>query len=294
MNKLGFIATSILVVLAFLSATFFVVDQRQFGVVFQLGEIKKVVTEPGLDWKIPLVQNVSYIDKRLLTLESTDAEPTLTAEKQRVVIDWYVRWRISEPQQYIRNVGLNESAGALQLNRVVRNSFQQEINKRTLNELLSTRREELMEDVRREVMRAVSGADKPWGMDVVDVRITRVDYAESITASVYQRMETERKRVANELRSTGFAEGEKIRADADRQREVILADAYKQAQSVKGEGDAKAASLYGDAFGKDPSFAQFYRSLEAYKASFTGKSDVMVLDPSSEFFRTMRGGGASK
>ena len=292
MNKLGFIGTTILVVLAFLSATFFVVDQRQFGVVFQLGEIKKVVTEPGLDWKIPLVQNVSYIDKRLLTLESSDAEPTLTAEKQRVVIDWYVRWRISEPQQYIRNVGLNESAGALQLNRVVRNSFQQEINKRTLNELLSTRREQLMEDVKREVLLAVAGAEKPWGMDVVDVRITRVDYAESITASVYQRMETERKRVANELRSTGFAEGEKIRADADRQREVILADAYKLAQTVKGEGDAKAAGLYGDAFGKDPSFAQFYRSLAAYKASFNGKSDVMVVDPSSEFFKAMRGSGA--
>jgi modulator of FtsH protease HflC len=294
MNKLGFIATTILVVLAFLSATFFVVDQRQFGVVFQLGEIKKVVTEPGLDWKIPVVQNVSYIDKRLLTLESSDTEPTLTAEKQRVVIDWYVRWRISEPQQYIRNVGLNESAGALQLNRVVRNSFQQEVNKRTLNELLSSRREELMEDVKREVLRAVSGAEKPWGMDVVDVRITRVDYAESITASVYQRMETERKRVANELRSTGFAEGEKIRADADRQREVILADAYKQAQAVKGEGDAKAASLYGEAFGRDPAFAQFYRSLEAYKASFAGKSDVMVLDPSSEFFKAMRGGSSAK
>ncbi|MFP8777841.1 protease modulator HflC [Hydrogenophaga sp. RWCD_12] len=292
MNKLGFIATTILVALAMLSSTFFVVDQRQFGVVFQLGEIKKVVTEPGLDWKIPLVQNVSYIDKRLLTLESSDTEPTLTAEKQRVVIDWYVRWRISQPQQYIRNVGLNESAGALQLNRVVRNSFQQEVNKRTLNELLTNRREELMEDVKREVLRAVAGADKPWGMDVVDVRITRVDYAESVTGEVYRRMEAERKRVANELRSTGFAEGEKIRADAERQREVILADAYKQAQTVKGEGDAKAASLYGEAFGKDPSFAQFYRSLQAYKASFAGKSDVMVLDPSSEFFKAMRGNAA--
>ena len=294
MNKLGFIATSILVALAFLSATFFVVDQRQFGVVFQLGEIKKVVTEPGLGWKIPLVQNVSYIDKRLLTLESSDTEPTLTAEKQRVVIDWYVRWRISEPQQYIRNVGLNESAGALQLNRVVRNSFQQEVNKRTLNELLSTRREQLMEDVKREVLLAVKGAEQPWGMDVVDVRITRVDYAESITASVYQRMETERKRVANELRSTGFAEGEKIRADADRQREVILAEAYKQAQTIKGEADAKAAGLYGEAVGRDPAFAQFYRSLEAYKASFAGKSDVMVIDPSSDFFKAMRSSNVAR
>lgn len=293
MNKLGFIVTTILMALAMLSATFFVVDQRQFGVVYQFGEIKKVVTEPGLDWKIPLVQRVSYIDKRLLTLESSDTEPTLTAEKQRVVIDWYVRWRISQPQQYIRNVGLNESAGALQLNRVVRNSFQQEINKRTLNELLSTRREELMGDVKREVLRAVAGAEKPWGMDVIDVRITRVDYAESITASVYQRMETERKRVANELRSTGFAEGEKIRADADRQREVILADAYKQAQSIKGEADARAAALYGEAFGKDPSFAQFYRSLQAYRTSFGGKSDVLVLDPSSEFFKAMRSSGSA-
>ena len=292
MNRIGFIVVSILVVLSFLGSTFFVVDQRQFGVVIQLGEIKKVVTEPGLGWKIPLIQDVSYIDKRLLTLESSDTEPTLTAEKQRVVIDWYVRWRISEPQQYIRNVGVSESAGALQLNRVVRNSFQQEINKRTLNQLLSTEREQLMEDVKQEVLKAVKGAEKAWGMDVVDVRITRVDYAESITTSVYQRMETERKRVANELRSTGFAEGEKIRADADRQREVILADAYRQAQTIKGEGDAKAAGLYGEAFGRDPAFAQFYRSLDAYKASFSGKSDVMVVDPSSDFFRTMRGGAA--
>ena len=293
MNRVGFIASTLLVVLALMSSMLFVVDQRQFGVLYALGQIKEVITEPGLNFKLPPpFQNVSYIDKRLLTLDSSDTEPMLTAEKQRVVIDWYVRGRISEPTEYIRNVGLDESAGAMQLNRVVRNSFQQEVNKRTLNELLSTRREELMEDVKREVLRAVSGADKPWGMDVVDVRITRVDYAESITASVYQRMETERKRVANELRSTGFAEGEKIRADADRQREVILADAYKQAQSVKGEGDAKAAGLYGDAFGRDPAFAQFYRSLEAYKASFAGKSEVMVLDPSSEFFKTMRGGAA--
>ena len=187
-----------------------------------------VITEPGLNFKLPPpFQNVSYIDKRLLTLESTDTEPTLTAEKQRVVIDWYVRWRISDPSAYIRNVGLDERAGALQLNRVVRNSFQQEVNKRTVNELLSTRREELMADVKREVLAAVRSADKPWGMDVVDVRITRVDYAETITKSVYDRMEAERKRVANELRSTGSADGEKIRADADRQREVILAEAYR-------------------------------------------------------------------
>lgn len=294
MNKLGFVLTSLLVALAIVSSMLFVVDQRQFGVVYQLGEIKKVITEPGLNFKLPVIQNVSYIDKRLLTLESTDSEPTLTAEKQRVVIDWYVRWRISEPQQYIRNVGLNESAGVVQLNRVVRNSFQQEVNKRTVSELLSTRREELMEDVKRQVLAAVRGTDKPWGMDIVDVRITRVDYAQSITKSVYDRMEAERKRVANELRATGFAEGEKIRADADRQREVIVANALRDAQKVKGEGDGTAAGIYAAAFGRDASFAKFYRSLEAYKNSFASKSDVLVVDPSSDFFKAMRGSDAAK
>ena len=291
MNKVGFIASSLLVLLALASSMFFVVDQRQFGVVYALGQIKDVVTEPGLHFKLPPpFQNVSYIDKRLLTLDSTDVEPIYTAEKQRVVIDWYVRWRISQPSEYIRNVGIDERAGANQLNRVVRNAFQEEINKYTLKDLLSQKREALMADVKREVLEKVKGA-RPLGMDVVDVRITRVDYVEAITESVYRRMEAERKRVANELRSTGAAEGEKIRADADRQREVTIANAYREAQKVKGEGDAEAAKTYGEAFGKDPQFAQFYRSLDAYKASFNKKSDVMVLDPSSEFFKTMRGAG---
>ena len=292
MNRIGFVISTILVVLALASSTLFVVDQRQFGVVYALGQIKEVITEPGLNWKLPPpFQNVSYIDKRLLTLESADTEPMLTAEKQRVVIDWYVRWRISEPTEYIRNVGLNESAGANQLNRVVRNASQEEINKRTVKELLSLKREALMVDVKREVLEIVKG-EKPWGIDVVDVRITRADYVDTITESVYRRMEAERKRVANELRSTGGAEGEKIRADADRQREVTLANAYRDAQKIKGEGDAEAARLYADAFGKDPQFAQFYQSIEAYKASFNKKSDVMVLDPSSDFFKAMRGSGA--
>ena len=293
MNRIGLIFSSLFVLLALASSTLFVVDQRQFGVVYALGQIKEVITEPGLNWKLPPpFQNVSYIDKRLLTLDSTDAEPMLTAEKQRVVIDWYVRWRISEPTEYIRNVGLNEGAGASQLNRVVRNAFQEEINKRTVKELLSLKREDLMADVKAEVLDKVRGA-KPWGVDVVDVRITRVDYVEAITESVYRRMEAERKRVANELRSTGAAEGEKIRADADRQREVTIANAYRDAQKIKGEGDAEAAKIYAEAFNRDPQFAQFYRSLEAYKSSFANKSDVMVLDPgSSEFFKVFRNGGS--
>jgi membrane protease subunit HflC len=294
MNRIGFIISSILVLLVLASSTLFVVDQRQFGVVYALGQIKEVITEPGLNIKLPPpFQNVSYIDKRLLTLDSVDTEPMLTAEKQRVVIDWYVRWRITDPSEYIRNVGLDESAGANQLNRVVRNAFQEEINRRTVKELLATKREQLMADVKREVLEVVKGA-KPWGVDIVDVRITRADYVDAITESVYRRMEAERKRVANELRSTGGAEGEKIRADADRQREVTIANAYRDAQKIKGEGDAEAARIYAEAFGRDPQFAQFYRSLEAYKQSFNKKSDVMVLDPSSEFFKAMQGSGAGK
>jgi membrane protease subunit HflC len=292
MNRIGFIVSTLLVALALLSSMLFVVDQRQFGVVYAFGQIKDVIVQPGLNFKLPPpFQNVSYLDKRLLTLDSVDTEPMLTAEKQRVVIDWYVRWRISDPLQYIRNVGLDETAGANQLNRVVRNAFQEEINRRTVRELLSVKREQVVADVKREVLEVVKGA-KPWGVDVVDVRITRADYVDAITESVYRRMEAERKRVANELRSTGAAEGEKIRADADRQREVVVANAYRDAQKIKGEGDALAAATYAEAFGRDPSFAQFYRSLEAYKNSFNKKSDVMVLDPNgSEFFRTFRNGG---
>ena len=290
MNRIGFFISSLLVALALLSSMLFVVDQRQFGVVYALGQIKEVITEPGLNFKLPPpFQNVSYIDKRLLMLDSTDTEPMLTAEKQRVVIDWYVRWRIADPLEYIRNVGLDETAGANQLNRVVRNAFQEEVNKHTVKELLSSKRDAVMNDVRREVLKVVKG-DKPWGVDVVDVRVTRVDYVDAITESVYRRMEAERKRVANELRSTGGAEGEKIRADADRQREITVANAYREAQQIKGEGDAEAARTYAEAFGKDPQFAQFYRSLDAYKATLNKKSDVVVVDPStSEFFRIFRG-----
>jgi len=291
MNRIGLIASTVLVLLALSSSMLFVVDQRQFGVVYALGQIRQVIIEPGLHFKLPPpFQNVSYIDKRLLTLESMDPEPMLTAEKQRMVIDWFVRWRVTDPSQYIRSVGLDEQAGALQLNRVIRNAFQEEINRRSVREILSTRREDIMAEVRREAQEVVSGA-RPWGIEVVDVRITRADYVDAITESVYRRMQAERNRVANELRSTGAAEGEKIRADADRQREVAVANAYRDAQRLRGEGDARATAIYGEAFGRDPQFAQFYRSLEAYRASFSRRSDVLVLDPANtEFFRAYRGG----
>lgn len=293
MNRIGFVIASVLLALLVLSSTVFIVDQRQFGVVYTLGEIRKVITQPGLHFKLPPpFQNVSFMDKRLLMLDSVDAEPMLTAEKQRVVIDWYVRWRITDPQLYIRNVGTTEMAGASQLSRIIRDSFQEQINKRTVRELLSTQRESLMADVKKEITERVS-AGSAWGVDIADVRITRVDYVEAITDAVYRRMQAERVRVANELRSTGAAEGEKIRADADRQRDVAVAQAYRDAQAIKGEGDAQANQVYAGAFGKDPQFAAFYRSLDAYRQSFSTKNDVMVIDGSSDFFRAMRSPAAA-
>ena len=292
MNRIGFIATSLLVLLALMSSMLFVVDQRQFGVVYALGQIKDVITEPGLNFKLPPpFQDVKYLDKRLLTLESTDTEPLYTAEKQRLVIDWYLRWRITKPSEYIRALGVDEAAGASKLSQEVRNAFSEEIGKRTVRELISTKREELMSEVKREVLEKVRARN--WGIEVVDVRMTRADYVDTITESVYRRMEAERKRVANDQRSTGAAEGEKIRADADRQREVTIANAYRDAQKIKGDGDAEASRVYAEAFGRDPQFAQFYRSLDAYKASFNKKSDVMVVDQSSEFFKAFRGSGAT-
>lgn len=291
-NRVMAIGTGIAVLLFTALSLLFVVDQRQFGVVYTMGQIKRVITEPGLYVKLPPpIQNVRYLDKRLLTLDSQDNETMLTAEKQRLVIDWYVRWRISEPQAYIRNVGIDEYAGSRQLNRVVRNAFQEEINKYTVKELLSSKRETLMQNVKAEVLAAVAG-EKPWGIDIVDVRITRADYSDSITESVYNRMKAERERVANELRSTGTAEGEKIRAEADRQRDITVAAAYREAQRIKGEGDAEATRVYGESFGKNPQFANFYRSLEAYRQSFDKKSDVLVIDPANtEFFKGLRQGG---
>ena len=290
MNKAGFLVIFFLIALLLLGSSAFVVDQRQFGVVYRFGQIQenKVITEPGLHWKAPLIEDVRSIDKRLRTLTSSaNAEPLLTAEKQRVIIDWYVRWRITDPRTFIRTIG-DEGAGETQLNRAVRNAFQVEINRRTLRELISTRRETLMADVLREVTQAVQGA-KPWGIDIVDVRITRADYTEKITDTVYERMRSERQLVATETRSSGKAEGEQIKADADRQRTITLADAAREAQKVRGDGDAQAARIYAQAFGKDPQFAEFYRSLGAYRDSLGKPGDVLVIDPAaSDFFRILR------
>jgi membrane protease subunit HflC len=290
MNKIGLIGSSVLLALMLAASTLFIVDQRQVAVVYALGEIKEVITEPGLKAKLPPpFQNVVFLDKRVQTLDSPETRPIFTAEKKSLVIDWLIKWRINEPRQFIRNNGTDLRNLETRLSPVVQAAFNEEVTRRTVRGVLSDEREKVMNDVRSRL----ADEAKSFGIEILDVRIKRVDFVADITDAVYRRMQSERQQVANELRSQGAAEAEKIRADADRQREVIVAEAYRDAQKVKGEGDAKASALYADAFGRDPQFAQFYRSLEAYRASFRSKSDVMVVDPGSDFFRAMRGGGAA-
>ena len=228
-----------------------------------------------------------FLDRRIQTLDSPESRPIFTAEKKSLIIDWLVKWRIREPRQFIRNNGTDIRVLENRLSPVVQAAFNEEVTKRNVGGVLATEREKVMNDVKKRLADEAAS----FGIEILDVRIKRVDFVANITDSVYRRMESERKQVANELRSQGQAEGEKIRADADRQREVIIAEAYRDAQKIKGEGDAQASVLYGEAFGKDAQFAQFYRSLEAYKATFAKKSDLMVMDPSSDFFKALRSSG---
>jgi membrane protease subunit HflC len=285
MNRIGFYVAGTLVVLMILFSTLFIVDQRQYAVIYALGEIKEVVTQPGLKFKLPPpFQNVVFLDRRIQTLDSPESRPIFTAEKKSLVIDWLVKWQITDARQFIRNNGVDMRNLETRLSPIVQAAFNEEVTRRTVRAVLSAERDKVMQDVRN---RLVDEA-KAFGIQIVDVRIKRVDFSPNITESIYRRMESERKRVANELRSTGAAEGEKIRADADRQREVIVAEAYRDAQKVQGEGDARASAIFAEAFGRDPQFAAFYRSLSAYRSAFRSKSDVMVVDPSSDFFRSMR------
>ena len=274
-------------VLVILSMSIFVVDQRQSAIVFQLGEVIHVKSDPGLGFKVPLLQNVRYFDSRILTLDAGEPERFITAEKKNVLVDSFVKWRIVDVKQYYVSVGGDEARARNRLLQTVNSSMREEFGKRTINEVVSGARDKIME-----VLRTKANNDaKKIGVEVLDVRLKRVDFPLEISESVYRRMDAERKRVANELRASGAAEGEKIKADADRQREVILAEAYRTAQKTKGEGDAKASALYASAFGRNPEFYSFYRSLEAYKQSFKNKSDVMVLDPSSAFFKYLKSSG---
>ncbi|MBU1264642.1 MAG: protease modulator HflC [Gammaproteobacteria bacterium] len=281
---LGFILIALIALLVVLSASMFTVDQRQNALVFQLGEVVSVKTKPGLYFKLPLVQNVRYFDTRILTMDSADPERFITSEKKNVLVDSFIKWRVIDARQFYVSVGGDERRAQIRLNQTVNDGLRAEFGRRTINAVVSGSREEIMS-----IIRAKADQDaRTIGVQVVDVRIKRVDLPEAVSENVYRRMEAERKQVANELRSTGAAEAEKIRADADKQKDVIVAEAYRDAQGVKGEGDAKAASVYAAAYGKNAEFYAFYRSMQAYRESFASKSDVMVLDPSADFFKYMK------
>ncbi|WP_074634126.1 protease modulator HflC [Nitrosospira multiformis] len=271
------------------SSSLYIVDQRQQAILFQLGEVVDVKTSPGLYFKIPLAQNVRYFDSRILTMDTAEPERFITSEKKNVLVDLFVKWRIVDVKQYYVSVRGDEILAQTRLSQTVNSSLRDEFGNRTVHDVVSGERDKIME-----IMRQKADADaRKIGVEVVDVRLKRVDLPQEVSESVYRRMEAERKRVANELRSTGAAESEKIRADADRQREVILAEAYRQAQEVKGAGDAKASAIYAEAFQPNPEFYAFYRSLEAYKQSFKNKGDMMVLEPNSEFFKYLKNSGRS-
>ena len=288
MNRLVSIFVAGFIGLMILSSTVFVVDQRRFAIVFALGEVREVISEPGLHFKLPPpFQNVLYLDKRILTLDTPDADRFITAEKKNILVDAFIKWRITEPRLYYVSFGGDETRARDRMSQIVKAALNDEITKRTVREVISGERGKVMESIQAKVVAEA----KQIGVQIVDVRLKRVDYVEQINNSVYERMKAERTRVANELRSTGSAESEKIRADADRQRTVILAEAFRDAEKIKGEGDAKASAIYADSFGKSPEFYKFYRSLEAYRASFRAKGDVMVIDANSEFFKYFKNPG---
>ena len=286
-HGISFVGTALSVVLVVLGLSIFTVDQRQHAIIFQLGEVKEVITEPGLYFKWPLIQNVRYFDKRILTMDSNEPERFITSDKKNVLVDSFVKWRITDPQLYYVSVAGDEARARTRLSQTVNAGLREEFGKRTVHDVVSGERDKIMEQMRE---KADLDARK-IGVQIVDVRVKRVDLPTEVSESVYRRMEAERKRVANELRSEGSAEAEKIRADADRQREVIVAEAYRDAQKTKGEGDAKAASTYAAAFNQNPEFYAFYRSLEAYRNSFKGRSDVIVVEPNSDFFKYMKSVG---
>lgn len=281
-NRLIAAAVGFVALIYILSSSIFVVDQRKFAVVFAFGSIVRVIENPGIQLKLPApFESVRFFDRRILTIDNPEAERFITAEKKNLLVDSYVKWRIVDPRKFFISFKGDERLAQDRLTQLVRSALNEEFTKRTVRELISDQREEVMQGIRKKVADDASDI----GVEIVDVRLKRVDLLAEISDSVYRRMEAERKRVANELRSMGAAESDKIRANAERQRDTILAEAYRDAQKIKGAGDAKATALYAEAFGRDPQFAQFYQSLEAYRSSFKDKKDVMVVEPTGEFFK---------
>jgi len=263
------------------AGSLFTVDQRQFAMVFQFGEVVGIVKEPGIHFKIPLMQNVRFFDRRIQTIDPEAPEQFNTREKKNVLVDSFVKWQVVDVERFYKSVGGNETVAVQRLRQTINHGLRAEFGQKSVADVVSGQRDQVMEDVRK---KANLDAQK-IGMEILDVRLKRVDFPDKISASVFERMNSERRTVASQLRSEGAAEAERIRADADRQREVLLAEAYRKAQTMKGEGDAKAAAIYAQAYGKNPEFYAFWRSMDAYKQTMRNKNDVLVLDPSSEFFR---------
>ncbi|HEY6722308.1 MAG TPA: protease modulator HflC [Burkholderiales bacterium] len=286
-NRVGIVIAGVVGVILIVGLSAFTVDQRQRAIVFQLGEIKDLIEEPGLHFKWPLIQNVKLFDTRILTWDDPEPQRFITVENKPVLVDAFVKWRIVDVKKYYVSVAGDEVAAGRRINQTVNGLLREEFGKRTVHDVVSGKRDDIMNTVREKVDQDVSGL----GIHVVDVRLKRVDLPQEVSVDVYRRMESERKRVASELRSNGFAEAEKIRADADKQREVIIAQAYRDAQRTQGEGDARAAAIYARAYSENPEFYSFYRSLEAYRAAFKNKSDVLILDPNSEFFKHFKNPG---
>jgi len=276
-----------LVVLLVLMMSVYLVDPRKAAVKFQLGEVVAVETQPGLYFLVPGFQNVRLFDTRIQTLEARDPQTFLTSENRNVLVDSYVKWKVVDVRLYYVSVGGDAIRAEQRIGQTVNEALRGEFARRTVHEVVSGQRDQIMSVVTERVDRDLRGI----GVGIVDVRLKRVDFVPEISSDVYRRMESERKRVANELRATGQAEGEKIKADADRQKQVIVAEAYRDAQKIKGEGDAIASKTYADAYQRNPEFYSFYRSLDAYKNSLRNKSDVMILDPSSDFFKYLKSPG---
>lgn len=271
------------------SMSFFIVGQRELAVKFRLGEFERADYKPGIHWKIPFINNVRKFDRRILTLDAPP-ERYLTLEKKNVIVDSFIKWRISNVENYYKTMGGDESRAGMRLSQIIKNGLRDEFGKRTIQEAISGERAEIMNVITQQIEEQA----KQFGIEVVDVRIKRIELPPEVSGSVYDRMEAERARVAKELRSRGAEAAERIKADADRQRTVILAEAYRDAERIRGEGDAKAADIYAKAFNKDKEFYAFYRSLDAYKNVFSKQSDVLVLDPDSAFFKYFRDSNGRK
>lgn len=284
MKRAGSITLILVAALLVLAAfSLFTVKEWERAILFQFGEIVRSDYEPGLHFKIPLIQNVRKYNGRIMTMESA-AERYLTAEKKNLRVDAFVKWRIADVRRYYTAMGGDETRARDRLSQIIKDGLRAEFGKRTVQEVVSGERAAVMA-----VLQVNAGVQaEAFGIEIIDVRLKRVDLPEDVSASVYRRMEAERVRVATDLRSRGAEAAERIRADADRQRTIILAEAYRESEELRGGGDARASEIYRTAFSADAEFFSFYRSINAYRTSFGDKSDVMLLDPDSSFFKYFR------